>query len=174
MKFIKRLLPIVLCLVFAFSLVACDKGGSGDGNVKGEVIDTGVINALCPEGWTNSPVTDLFSDDDELDATRLQFYRTDDIEDITKLFSSDSVNIYYYDEDSIYLDSRDFYENTKDAAIDVNGVTWNGYTGESVGVPLATYYNADETIVVTFLFASGEINEKSAEVKAILESIAID
>lgn len=174
MKFIKRLLPIILCLVFTFSLVACDKGGSGDGGVKGEIIDTGKISAICPEGWSNSPVTDLFSDNDEIDDTRLQFYRTDDIEDLTKLFSADSVNIYYYDEDTIYMDSKDFYDNVEDTSIQVNGETWEGYTGESLGVPIATFNNADTTIVVTFAFTSGEIDVTSDVVTAILESITID
>ncbi len=174
MKFIKRLLPIILCFVFAFSLAACDNGGAGGGEVKGEVVDTGKISAICPEGWSNSPVTDIFSDDGELDDTRLQFYRTDDVEDLTKLFSADSVNIYYYDENTIYMDSKDFYDNVEDTSIQVNGETWEGYTGESLGIPIATFNNADTTIVATFAFTSGEIDVTSDVVTAILESITID
>ncbi len=176
MKVIKKILPIALCLIFAFSLVACDKGGSGndggDTTVKGETIDTGKFSAICPEGWVNSPVKDLFSDEDVISDTQLQFFKADKLEDST-MFTADQVNIYYYDANTIYIDARDFYDNTEDFSIEVDGLTWSGYTGESFGYPILVLTNPTETFQVVFTFTAGDMDANSPDVKAIVGGLRV-
>ena len=72
----KKIAALMLCGIMTLSLAACGGGGGTGGNggggnsgakVSGEIIDTGVFSALLPDGWYNYPVTDMWSENDELD-----------------------------------------------------------------------------------------------------------
>ena len=70
--------------------------GNAVGNVSGERIDTGIISALCPDGWKSYDVADYFSDDDDaIDPTRLEFHKGAQTPD--DQFFKPGIDISYYD-----------------------------------------------------------------------------
>ena len=172
------ILALMVAMVFAFA--ACGEGGSSDnggasGDVKGDVIDAGNVSAICPSGWMNVPVNDLWSDDPEAtDPDALRFYKG--AKSDMDLFSTPSVGITYYDENTTLLDVKDWYDNVVDLdPIEINGVTWTGFTGEFLeGYPSATLTSDDGRCQVTVDLHDYDgkvLTLDDAEVLAILGSI---
>lgn len=78
-------------------------GGDSVGDITGERINTGIISALCPDGWKSYQVADCFSDDeDAIDLTMLKFHKGAQGED-DKYFTP-GVEISYYSKDSYFLE----------------------------------------------------------------------
>lgn len=96
----------------------------------GELIDVGNIKAVCPTGWTNSPVKDSWSSDENaIDKNALYFIKGG--ADDSDVFSHPSIRIDYYGEDNVITDTREFFTDVSDVSLDINGVEWVGFTGKS-------------------------------------------
>ena len=104
----KKIAALMLCGIMTLSLAACGGNGGGGNSgaqVSGEIIDTGVFSALLPDGWYNYPVTDMLSENDELDPDALRFCKNMQSEE--ELFYTAYLQINRYDADAYILDMRD-------------------------------------------------------------------
>ena len=96
----------------------------------GELIDVGNIKAVCPKGWTNSPVRDMWSSDENaVDKNALYFIKG--AADQWDVFSHPSIRIDYYGEDNVITDTRETFTDVSDVTLNINGVEWVGFTGKS-------------------------------------------
>ncbi len=181
----KKIAALMLCSIMTLSLAACGGGGGTGGNggggnsgaqVSGEIIDTGVFSALLPDGWYNYPVTDMWSENDELDPDALRFCKNMQSEE--ELFYTAYLQINRYDADAYILDMRDMYDDVMDVDFTIDGVQWTGFTG---------MYGDYENFIIqaskdgVIFYVSGVMNgEKSSftlddpEVQAILGSCTLD
>ena len=127
---------IALVLTFVISIAAlCGCGPKSIDEVNGEVYECAQFSALCPEGWSNYPVTEL-NDSTALSPNYLRFYKAvpDDGQDAgSLLYSNAYINIGHYPPDTRLFESRDIYQNVEDVELEINGVKWKGYTGELAG-----------------------------------------
>ena len=99
----------------------------------GNVIDTGVIRTVCPDGWYYIELTDVFGEKDEngnypLDPTRMGFCKgaTSQMD----IFSKLSTYAYYVNSpytDSTLSNSAMWYPETENFTTTINGVTCEGF-----------------------------------------------
>ena len=176
----KKFAAVLLCGIMTLALAACGGGGTKGGesaDVSGEIIDTGVFSALLPDGWYNYPVKDMTSDNpDTLDPDALRFCKNMTSED--EIFDTAYLQINRYDTDAMILDMRDMYDDVQDVSFDVDGNTWEGFTGK-----YGEYMNfiIMSTRTDCIFYVSGVMNgSKSnfsfndADVLAILASCRLD
>ena len=98
------------------------------GMYSGELYDTGLFQAFCPDGWDNFPVKD-FWEADKLDETALQFVKGKLKNDFDFYYHA-SIRMTCYGPDVYLMDSRDYYEDVEDMELeDFSGRIWDGYTG---------------------------------------------
>lgn len=183
----KKLIALLLVVLMVLSLVACggedkpeggktDEGGNAVAEVKGEVYDTGIFKTLIPEGWKAFPVSDMFSEEENAtDPEKLQIIKGGETE--WDLFSKPYVAINIFPNNSLLTPSKDWYDNAADLEpLAIGGYTWNGFTAESAGVPMAMLWTEDakgNDIQVTVMLKTtdGEVTLEDADVRAIIESI---
>ena len=101
--------------------------------VSGNVIDTGVIRTVCPDGWYYIELTDVFGEKDEngnypLDPSRMGFCKgaTSQMD----IFSKLSSYVYYVNSpytDSTLSNSAMWYSDTENFTTTINGVTCEGF-----------------------------------------------
>ena len=61
------------------------------------------------------------------------------------LFSKPYVQINYYPDNTMYTDTKDFYDDTADLEpIQAGGYTWNGFTGTSLDTPMAVIWTTGD------------------------------
>ena len=193
----KRLLISVLAIVMLLSMVACGNPSdqSPDQNsdvnsgsqttatpavpfdpVSGETIDAGNISALCPEGWFNSPVVDMFAAEaGALDTSKLLFLKgTDD-----SWSNSPCASISYYGESGLALsfaEQLDFYDGA--ALIDpfmIGDTVWEGLSydlGDDVTEVIIGIQGVSAFNVLLRIKGEGQtISFADADVQTILSSI---
>lgn len=173
----KKLFAILLTLLLLASLMACgkDKAPATPEEVKGTVYDTGVFTVLVPDGWLAVPGPDIFDDyEGDEDPYQLSIYKGAESE--WDAFSTPGVTIIFHEPDEEISDQSWFYDNVETLApITTGDYTWDAFTGESIGDPIAVLTTHSPSVVqVNFTL---EVNKKAitledAEVIAILQSIA--
>lgn len=99
----------------------------------GNVVDTGVIRTVCPDGWFYIEMTDVFGEKDEngnypLDPARMGFCKgaTSQMD----IFSKLSTYAYYVNSpytDSTLSNSAMWYSDTENFTTTINGVTCEGF-----------------------------------------------
>lgn len=98
------------------------------GMYSGDLYNTGLFQAFCPDGWDNFPVKD-FWEADKLDETALQFVKGKLKNDFDFYYHA-SIRMTCYGPDVYLMDSRDYYEDVEDMELeDFSGRIWDGYTG---------------------------------------------
>lgn len=141
----------------------------------GELIDAGNIKAVCPKGWTNSPVKDPWSSDENaLDKNALYFIKG--ASDSWDVFSHPSIRIDYYGEDNIITDTRDFYTEVSDVNLKINGVEWVGFTGKSgeyLNGVLSIKDSGAICVSLCLQTSTEQITIEDEDIKTILGSIVV-
>ena len=175
----KKVLALMLVVIMSLTLfVGCggDDNNPDDGTIKGETYNAGNVSAFVPNGWKAFPVTDAFADDPStIDPDGMRICKGGETE--MDIFSKPYLQITYYGEDvTFFAPTKDFYDNAVDLTpFTLGELTWNGYTADSMGYPIAVIWAEKGDIqyqVNCFLGASdGTISLDDADVKAILESI---
>lgn len=177
---------LVLMLVFVMSLtlfVGCgedskkENDNNGDnGKINGETYDAGNVSAFVPEGWKAFPVPDVFADEpNTMDPNALRICKGGKTD--ADIFTKPYVQINYYGEDTtLAIPSKDFYDNAVDLApVTYGDLTWNGFTADSMGTPIAILWaeNGDIQYQLSFFLGTSEetISLEDADVKAIIESV---
>lgn len=149
----------------------------GIGDISGERINTGIISALCPDGWKSYDVTDYFSDDDAVDLTRLEFHRGAETED-DKFFKA-GVNIDYFDKNSYFSEPKPSDYGAENFEIledkEFSGRTWQGFIDLDTSSTYIWTKEADYYLSAVIYIASDEdsISIEDPEVEAIIASIGI-
>lgn len=176
-KTMKKALLLLLTLALCASVLAGCGGKTPETpeEVKGETYDAGDFTVLVPDGWKEFPVSDMFDEyDGDYDPTALQICKGGDSE--WDLFSKPYVQINYYPDNTMYTDTKDFYNDTADLEpIQAGGYTWNGFTGTSLDTPMAVIWTTgDVQLQVTMSLGEDDpITATDADVLAILGSIVI-
>jgi len=141
---------------------------------KGEVFDVGQFSVFVPNGWKAFPNTDIHADDPTTKSDH-SVYVTKGATNEAHMLTNPYVKLDYGDED-LYLMAppKDFYENVKDLEpITLGGLTWEGFTGESMGYFYTFLYidQGDDQYMVTIQMGDGD-NAISIEDEAVKEIIA--
>lgn len=154
-------------------------GGESVVSGDGERISTGVISALCPDGWKSYDVTDFFSDDeDAIDLARLQFNKGAQTEDDKYLTSG--VDISYFDKDSYFMEpTPEVYmvDNPEEwGPMELSGRNWQGFKDLDRGDTYIWSKEGDyHLMVIVFIESDGDkLSMEDAEVQAIISSIGIE
>ncbi len=93
-----------------------------------ELVTTGVIEAICPEGWLNSPVYDIFAEKPNvLNPNQICFLK--EAKQPDEYFSCPAVRINYHGENNTLLDCSGMYTDVERVAFERNGVRWVGFLG---------------------------------------------
>ena len=143
--------------------------------VTGELIDTGVIQAICPDGWYNIEVYDYFSEPAGIDTSMLRFQKFSD----DRWSNLPFVSISFFGTSSYnmsYEDQLGYYDNAKLLQpFMIEDTVWEGLTyplGDSVVEVLISPQNVDEFSVLIQLEGYGEvITLEDDDVLTILTSI---
>ena len=157
-----------------FVLVGC---GDSMQSVKGETFDGGNIEVFVPEGWKAYHGPDVFGDYEEgYDPNVVNIGKG--VENELELFSKPMVNIHYSGDKSLIMPSKEMYEDGKDIAdIKTGDYTWKGFTGVSMGYPIAILFTEfnDNQIQASITLENGDIkiSLEDADVLALLEGIKI-
>ena len=175
----KKILVLMLVIIMSLTLfVGCgdDSGNNGGGTIEGETYNAGNVSALVPEGWKAFPVPDVFADEpNTMDPNALRICKGGETD--MDIFTKPYVQINYYGEDTtLAVPSKDFYDNAVDLApITCGNLTWNGFTADSMGTPIAILWaeNGDIQYQLSFFLGAsgGTISLEDADVKAIIESV---
>lgn len=180
----KKILALMLVIIMSMTLFAgCggsdDKGKNNngdDGTIKGETYNAGNVSAFVPEGWKAFPVPDVFADEpNAMNPNALRICKGGETD--LDIFSKPYVQINYYGDDtSLMTPSKDLYENGIDLAPTKYGeLTWNGFTADSAGYPIAILWAENGNIQYQMSFylgaSGGTISLEDADVKTIIESI---
>ncbi len=134
----KKRSALVIAVICALTIGLCacgsgNGGNGGDGAAKGEEISCEVFTAVCPNGWQNLPYTDIFAEEEgTLKPNVLEFVKGS-FKDELDSYGKANVVITCADSDVYQLDLKDMYENVQDVTFDAGGLTWEGFTGDSLG-----------------------------------------
>ncbi len=181
----KKVLTVLLCVVCLLSLAACSSDGDSGSkassstaykDVTGTTVSCDQFSALCPTGWSNSPCTDIFSDDGAIAPDQLMFVKVDDV---TKdgglaVLSNGQVTINHYDKDNTLTDAKSFYSDVVDKTLELDGVKWTGYTGKFGSYTNAVLWvdgSGEWQISMSLHDVDGDISLDDADVQAIIASI---
>ena len=184
----KKLLAALLAIAMLLALAACggeekpqDLTSASSEKVAESATkyDTTVFSVDVPSGWKTFAVKDMFSSDNETDATKLQIGKG--AENEIDLFTHPYMYIYYYDKDSYFMEpSSDFYDEPADIEpMELGGRTWKGFTAKSLDYPIATLWTGEEggehfQISIWLEMSEGKIALTDADVQAIISSITVD
>lgn len=148
--------------------------------IEGKTFNAGKVKTLVPEGWTALGAAENM--EGYVEEGRPDYiYLVKGVGEDINPFQVPGIQITYYAKDTEMLEvSKDFYDDTADLdSIDLENYTWEGYTGKSMGAPLAVLYaNSDKPeddqyqIAVWYKMGDGEeISLDDPDVLAILSSI---
>ena len=171
--FKKLALLVVLMLSMAF-LFGC--GPKSIEEVEGEVFECSQFTALCPEGWSNYPVTEL-NDDSTLAPNRLRFFKAvpEDGQDAgSLLYSNAYINIGHYSPDAKLYETRDIYKDVEDIEIEIAGKKWKGYIGELAGYKTVEMWiegTGEWQVTICLSDVDGDVDYDDMELQAILASL---
>ena len=194
----KHLVIVVLAIALLLSIAACAGNTDNQQNsdsienqasntaitpavpfeaVPGETIDAGNIHAVCPDGWFNSPVSDMFSGEaGALDADKLMFLKGTD--DSWSYAPCVSISFYGKDREVMpYEEQMDFYDNAVILEPFMIGETvWEGLSynvSDDVVEAVISIQNVGAFNVLVRLEGEGQvISFADADVQTILSSIA--
>lgn len=173
----KTLLMLVLAVAMVFSLAACGGGGGGNDEVKGETFDVGNFTVLVPEGWEAVPVDDVWNDDPAVtNPDNVNIYKVTG--DTLDQWNDPAVNVVTGSVGSNSLEGmKNFYDDVKDLDEQkIGNLTWNGFTGSSMGYNLAMLWAEDGDnyfqVTIWMNMSNGELKVEDADVQAILGSVA--
>lgn len=145
---------------------------------KGEVFDVGQFSVFVPNGWKAFHNTDIHADDPTTKSDH-SVYVTKGATNEMQIFTNPYVKLDYGDED-LYLMAppKDFYDNVVELEpITLGGLTWEGFTGESIGYYYTFLYidQGDDQYMVTIQMGDGDnaISIEDEAVKAIIDSIKL-
>ena len=139
----KHILSVLAALLVTVLISGCSFGGSSGGNDQistttksagtetkedSTPYDTGVFRGVAPAGWTYVPAVDIFSEDNAPDPESAVIYKGYESEADTLRCAS--VSIFWNKKGTTILDSRNLYENVEEKTFEINGRTWEGYTGD--------------------------------------------
>lgn len=177
----KKNIVFVLIAVLLTSIFAGCSGAPAakdPAEIKGETFDGGNISALVPEGWMGFHGTDYFDEYEEgYDPNLIQIAKG--AESDWDLFTTPYVMISYFGSDNPMMEPmKDLYEETADIEpVTIGDYTWKGFTGKSIGTPIAILWTGEEEsdqIQVTICLENGDkISLEDADVQAIIASIKI-
>ena len=176
----KRMIAFMMAMVLCLSMLAACGGSEGeaaDGEIKGDVFDAGNVSALVPKGWKAFPVTDAWAEEEgAMDPNQVSICKDGDSE--WDLFSKPYISVIYYGADEeLYPPDSSWYDNPVDIEdIKLSNLTWEGYTADSFGVPMAILWADDGAgneyqANIVLKTDEGEISLDDADVLAILESV---
>ena len=161
-------------------LVGCSKDPAvtDPADITGETFDGGNISALVPDGWMGFHGADYFEEYAEgYDPNVIQIAKGAKSE--WDLFSKPYIMISYFGSDNPMMEpTKEFYEEAADIEpITIGNYTWNGFTGKSIGTPIAVLWTGEEAadqIQITMCLENGDkISLEDADVQAIIASINI-
>lgn len=183
----KRIVLVMAILLLGILvLVGCGKKdedskvGDVNNKVKGDVIDAGSVSALCPKGWKNFGMKDLFSEDEKaILPNKLEFRKGSKSED--DHYKKPGFTISYYNADETFYElDKDIYTEVKDIEpTEIGGRTWEGFSGVNSGYRYTNVWTgtseSDEEFLITFMMDYGgeKISLDDEDVKAIIESIKV-
>ena len=177
------LLSLIMISMFVFAGCGNKEAGSPvtgvntPKEVTGEIIDAGRVSALCPDGWRNFGVPDLFSDDkDAIETNKLLFRKGSKDESD---YSKPGISISYYGENETFykLNKTDFEEPKDLGPIELGGRTWEGFTASDSGQQYVWLWSgtsdSNEEFLVNFMneYAGEKISIDDADLQAIISSI---
>lgn len=182
----KRIIAITLTVVLLLSLCACGKKKDSGKEEKtpdqitGKTYDTGVVSALCPEGWLAMTKTDVLSEDGNAkDPNGLILAKGAASEN--DLLGSPSIQFTYYPDSmnmSDFESMKQFYENVVDLdPITVGGNTLKGFQygeGNEAIYWMEAPFCLQITVAYVGIFGGDSISITDADVQAILASFALD
>ena len=184
----KRITALITAAVMMVSLSAC---GNKTEEVQltpeqlygmsGVLVDNGVFNAFCPEGWTDEPQYTLEQQTEaSLMTDVLQFVKEDSEEEASESDTDAPFIVIQYvpvKEDLIAPDSSYYNEVERVAAFTTGGYNWSGYYAYVEGhkfAYLTTSTDEAQYAVTVWLQNDGSgVTLEDDDVKAILSSIAL-
>lgn len=103
---------------------------------------TGEVTVTLPESWTATGANETMDGYIQEDASLSSIYLVKNMESEMDVFRNPGIQINYYNKDTQMRGvGKDFYENTADLdPLELDNYTWTGYTGESMGAPLAILF----------------------------------
>ena len=178
----KKILSILLICIFVLAFAACGKDEAEDTYAavygkSGTIVDTGVIKAVCPDGWNSSDAFDITSSSSETDENTIVFVK--DGTSVSEGKPYIKVTYYANDEDVKFPKSTD-YDNSQDTgSVYIGSYTWNGFTASvsNHGFTCMKSTTDDGTFVMYLWMHTGEAVQSQIsdeDVKLILQSLAVD
>ena len=174
-------------LIMALMLLGCggeqtleEGAAASEDEVKGTISDTGVIKALCPDGWKSFSVPDLkAAGPDVVSKNALRFVKNG--KEKEDLLTNAFIEIEYYssENDIKEIEAEKWYDNLVKIDSLVTGEhEWKGYSGITMGtsfVYLETQNSGDAYTIMLFTHDGSEnsVSLYDAEVQAILKSIEL-
>jgi len=102
------------------------------GGVMSELVNTGVIEVLCPDGWLNSPVYDMFAEDkNTLDINKICLLKQAQRPD--EYFECPAFRLNYHGKNNRLMEVRSIYTDIEDVDFYVGDIHWVGFTGKYMG-----------------------------------------
>ena len=160
----------------------------------GTVVDTGIIRTVCPDGWMNIQLTDVFGEKDENgnyppDTTRIGLCKggTSQLDALTNL----TVYVYYANgaySDSTIENGAIWYSDTEDISVTINGVEYKGfhakeeslfsegqyYEYDNLYMPADDAHNIQIQVMNSAPDIEGTLSLDDPDVQAIISNIALD
>ncbi len=173
----KIIIFMLTAILFTVMLAGCSGAPATDpADVKGETFDGGNISALVPDGWMGFHGTDYFDEHEEgYDPNVIQIVKGAKSE--WDLLTKPYIMIGYYDADNAMMTpTKDIYDESVDLEpVTIGNYTWNGFTGKSIGTPIAVLWTGEEgedQIQLTICLENGDkISLEDADVQAIIASV---
>ena len=184
----KKVIAILFAALMAFALCACGDSNTDTTEATGtettaespannETYDTGKFSAVVPSGMYAYPVTDMQSEDGEIDDTQLIISSSSSAEEY---YSEPYVQIFDHEE-AVLIGTEEVMVLYDDAAeitpFTLEGVEWSGFTGYTSGYPITILYGtvSDTTFQVTLMGTSEseKLTYDDANVQLILQSITV-
>lgn len=178
----KRIITAAAVFVLILTLAACGKKEETVDEyaqafaAAGEIIDTGVIKAVCPTGWNSVDAYDLNASDEKPVSNAVIFVKDGtslaDNRPYIRIVAHDAEEEPAYPDRSLYQDAVDITPFT------AGSFTWKGYTAAAAGQTFTWAFSDSQGYPVEIYLwnHTGEeihasINDSS--VRLILESLVI-
>lgn len=183
MKFVAMLLCVLLCFAVFAACGSDAKENSGENNSKedkptDEIFDVGDITVAVPKGWMAFRNTDIHAEVSGTLSKRSVTVCKGATSEFD-IFSKPYVRVDYYGSDiQMIAPDKSFYDNVTDVApFELGGLSWSGFSCESVGVPMSMIIaeNGSDQYQVTVVKGQGDdaISLEDEEVIRIIESITV-
>lgn len=176
----KNIVFILVAVLLTAMLAGCSStlATTDPLEITGETFGNGNISALVPDGWMGFHGTDYFGEYKEgYDPNVIQIAKGAESE--WDLLTTPYIMIGYFGPDNPMIEPmKEFYEETADIEpVTIGDYTWNGFTGKSIGTPIAVLWTGEEgsdQIQLTICLENGDkISLEDADVQAIIASITI-